>query len=137
MLVFSSVGYLKQEVEVNSRTIINVVLQGESQNLNEVVVVGYGTQRRKDVTSSVSSVKGDVFKDQPITNPVAGLQGRVAGVDIAVTSGAPDAQPQSVSTAVASSKRAGRASLVAPILVASPIHDARQRADVDRLGARA
>lgn len=93
VLVFSSVGFLKQEVAVNSRTVINVVLQGESQNLNEVVVVGYGTQRRKDVTSSVSSVKGDVFKDQPITNPVAGLQGRVAGVDIAVTSGAPDAQP--------------------------------------------
>jgi TonB-linked SusC/RagA family outer membrane protein len=102
ILVFSMIGFLKQEIPVNSRTLIDVQLVGEQQSLNEVVVVGYGTQKRKDLTGSISSVKGDVFKDQPITNPIEALQGRVAGVNIIESSAAPDATPQIIIRGVAS-----------------------------------
>ncbi len=93
VLVFSMIGFTKQEVTVGGNHVINVTLQDEQKQLNEVVVVGYGTQRRRDITGSVASVKGDVFKNQPITNPTEALQGRVAGVDIVKNSGAPDATP--------------------------------------------
>ena len=101
VLVFSVVGFVRQEVKINNRTSINITLTEEAQSLNEVVVVGYGTQKRKDLTGSISSVKGDVFKDQPGTNPIEGLQGRVAGVNI-TTSGGPDATPQIIIRGVAS-----------------------------------
>jgi TonB-linked SusC/RagA family outer membrane protein len=102
ILVFSMIGFVKQEIPVNNRTSIDVQLIGEEQSLNEVVVVGYGTQKRKDLTGSIASVKGDVFKDQPITNPIEALQGRVAGVNIIESSAAPDATPQIIIRGVAS-----------------------------------
>lgn len=102
VLVFSMLGYVKQEVPVNNRTSIDVQLAEDQQRLNEVVVVGYGSQKRGDLTGSVSSVKGDLFKDQPITNPLDALQGRVAGVNIIENSAAPDAVPQIIIRGVAS-----------------------------------
>lgn len=93
VLVFSMIGFQKQEINVNKQTVINLQLKEEPNSLNDVVVVGYGTQKRKDLTGSVSSVKGDVFKNQPITNATEALQGRIAGVNIVKSSGAPDAQP--------------------------------------------
>src|ERR1700744_670666 len=93
VLTFTMVGYTRQQVTVGNKTTINITLAEDNKILNEVVVVGYGTQKRKDVTSSIASVKGEVFKDQPITSPLAGLQGRVAGVEIIQNSGAPDATP--------------------------------------------
>ncbi|MDB5023819.1 MAG: outer membrane protein nutrient binding [Mucilaginibacter sp.] len=101
VLVFSMVGFIRREVKINNRTSLDISLTEEAQALNEVVVIGYGTQKRKDLTGAISSVKGDVFKDQPITNPLEGLQGRVAGVNI-TTSGAPDAVPQIIIRGVAS-----------------------------------
>ncbi|SHM22628.1 SusC/RagA family TonB-linked outer membrane protein [Mucilaginibacter sp. OK098] len=102
VLVFSMVGYSKQEIAVNNRTEINVTLREDNRLLNEVVVVGYGTQKRKDLTGSISSVKGAVFKDQPITNPIEGLQGRISGVNIVENSAAPDAVPQIIIRGLAS-----------------------------------
>jgi len=102
VLVFSMLGYVKQERLVGNHLLINVQLVEDRQTLNEVVVVGYGTQKRKDVTGSISSVKGDVFKDQPITNPIEALQGRVAGVNVIENSAAPDAVPQIIIRGVAS-----------------------------------
>ncbi len=93
VLVFSMLGFTKQEVPVNGRSVINVTLAESHSLLNEVVVVGYGTQKRKDITGSVASVKGDDFKDQPINNPVEALQGRVAGVNVVESSGQPGAVP--------------------------------------------
>jgi TonB-linked SusC/RagA family outer membrane protein len=89
VLVFSMVGYAKQEITIGNQGTINVVLKDELKELNEVVVVGYGTQKRKDVTGSIASVKGDVFKDQPISDPVSALQGRIAGVNVIESSGQP------------------------------------------------
>ncbi|HEY2581545.1 MAG TPA: TonB-dependent receptor [Mucilaginibacter sp.] len=102
VIVFTILGFVKQEIPVNNRTSIDVQLIAETQRLNEVVVVGYGTQKRKDVTGSIASVKGDVFKDQPITNPIEGLEGRVAGVNVITTSAQPDAVPQVIIRGVAS-----------------------------------
>ena len=101
-LIVSYVGLETQEVSIKGKASISVALQQARSNLNEVVVVGYGTQRRRDVTGSVSSIKGDVFKDQPITNPVAALQGRIAGVNVIQSSGAPDAAPSIVIRGLAS-----------------------------------
>ncbi|WP_246138980.1 SusC/RagA family TonB-linked outer membrane protein [Mucilaginibacter frigoritolerans] len=102
VLIFSMLGYAKQEIPVKNQSVIDVQLAEDNQTLNEVVVVGYGTQRRKDLTGSISSVKGAVFKDQPITNPIEALQGRVAGVNVIESSAAPDAVPQVIIRGVAS-----------------------------------
>ncbi|NQX56367.1 TonB-dependent receptor [Pedobacter panaciterrae] len=92
-LIFSMVGFATAERSASEGSVIDVKLQEDNTQLGEVVVVGYGTQRRKDLTGSVSSIKGEAFKNQPITNPTEALQGRIAGVNIVKSSGAPDAQP--------------------------------------------
>jgi TonB-linked SusC/RagA family outer membrane protein len=91
ILVFSMVGFVKQEIPVNNQAVINVQLSEDLQALNEVVVVGYGTQKRKELTGSIASVKGDSFKDQPISDPISAIQGRVAGVNVIESSGQPGA----------------------------------------------
>ncbi len=102
VLVFSMIGYKSREIIVNKQTIITLQLKEEANSLNDVVVVGYATQRRKDLTGSISSVKGDDFKNQPITSAVDALQGRVAGVNIVKSSGAPDAQSSIIIRGLAS-----------------------------------
>jgi TonB-linked SusC/RagA family outer membrane protein len=96
VLVFTMVGFVKQEVPVNNLPVINIVLQEDLQSLNEVVVIGYGTQKRKDITGSVATVKSDAFKDQPIDDPISALQGRIAGVNVVENSGQPGATPSIV-----------------------------------------
>ncbi|QDK82464.1 TonB-dependent receptor [Spirosoma sp. KCTC 42546] len=86
-LVFSFIGYLSQEVVVNRQSTINVGLKGDSQQLNEVVVIGYGTQTRQDATGSISSVKGGTIAQMPIQSFESGLAGRSAGVQITVPNG--------------------------------------------------
>jgi TonB-linked SusC/RagA family outer membrane protein len=101
-LIFSMLGFATVELSVSSGTVLDVKLQEDNTQLNEVVVVGYGTQRRKDLTGSVASVKGDAFKNQPITNATEALQGRIAGVNIVKNSGAPDASPTIIIRGVSS-----------------------------------
>lgn len=101
-ITVSFLGFETQTITIGNNTTVNVHLTPQSANMDAVVVVGYGTQRRRDITGSVSSVKGDVFKDQPITNPVAALQGRIAGVNVVQSSGAPDATPTIVIRGLAS-----------------------------------
>lgn len=93
VLVFSYVGFETQEVPVNSRTEINIQLKESSSAMNEVVVVGYGTQRKIDVTGSVTNIKGEEISKQASINPISALQGKVAGVQI-TNSGAPGSSPQ-------------------------------------------
>ena len=88
-LVFSFLGYKSQEVPVNNRTSINIKLEENVVGLGEVVVVGYGTQRKIDVTGSVAQVKGEDITKQASVNPISSLQGKVAGVQITST-GRPD-----------------------------------------------
>lgn len=92
-LVFSYIGYTNREIAVNNQTTINVNLSASSEMLEQVVVVGYGTQRKLDVTGSVATVKGEDIAKQISPNPVSGLQGKVAGVQI-TNLGAPGSTPQ-------------------------------------------
>jgi TonB-dependent starch-binding outer membrane protein SusC len=87
MLTFSYVGYGTREVSAEQAG--TVVLQAVKTGMDSVVVVGYGTMKKSDVTGSVATVKASDITAQPITNVLEGLQGRVAGVDIALNSGAP------------------------------------------------
>lgn len=93
VLVVSFVGYETKEIPVNGQTTIHIVLSVSSTLLNQVVVVGYGTQRKIDVTGDVAVVKGDDISKQASVNPISALQGKVAGVQI-TNSGAPGASPQ-------------------------------------------
>lgn len=91
-LVFTYIGFVTKEVLVNANTLINVQLVASNQSLSEVVVVGYGTQRKIDVTGSITSVKGADIEKLVVTNPIAALQGKVAGLTIS-NSGVPGASP--------------------------------------------
>jgi TonB-dependent starch-binding outer membrane protein SusC len=89
VLVFSFVGYSKQEVAIAGRTLIDVVLETDLTTLEEVVVVGYGEQKKSVITGAISSLKADQFSTMPITRVEQALQGRVSGVTIATNSGQP------------------------------------------------
>ncbi len=91
-LVFSSVGYATQEVSVNGRTTLDVTMQVSTVGLNEVVVIGYGTANKRDLTGSIVKVSGEEVANKPNTNPVASLQGKVAGLSV-VNNGTPGAAP--------------------------------------------
>ncbi|RAI84405.1 SusC/RagA family TonB-linked outer membrane protein [Algoriphagus yeomjeoni] len=91
ILQISYVGYILQEISVNGKSIIDVQLQPDATQLDELVVIGYGTQKRSDVTGAISSVKSEDFNRGVITNPVDLLQGKMAGVNITSTSGEPGA----------------------------------------------
>ena len=88
-LVFSYIGYTTEEVSVGNRTTIDVSLVADVESLSEVVVVGYGTVKKSDLTGSVASVKSDELRQTPIANFVQGLQARVSGVQVTQNSGAP------------------------------------------------
>ncbi|MBB5284561.1 TonB-linked SusC/RagA family outer membrane protein [Rhabdobacter roseus] len=94
VLVFSFVGFEKLEVPVGNRTELTVELAQDIRNLEEMVVVGYGTVRKSDLTGSVSAIKGDKLLDRQATNVAQALQGRLPGVDVSVNSSAPGYQPR-------------------------------------------
>ncbi len=93
-LVFSFVGFKDLEVPINNQKTIDVTVEPQAQSLEEVVVVGYGTQRKEAVTGSVATVKGDLMREVPAANISNAMQGRVAGVDMQQTSSKPGAAMQ-------------------------------------------
>ena len=92
ILVFSMIGMTPQEVTVGSQTNITAVLKDDSRSLNEVVVIGYGTASKKDLTGSIVKIDGKEIADKPNVNPVASLQSRVAGLSV-VNNGTPGKAP--------------------------------------------
>lgn len=88
-LVFSSVGYETTEVEINGRSTINIDLSPDLQSLSEVVVVGYGTVKKSDLTGSVASIKGESVKEFPVASIDQGIQARAPGVQVTQASAAP------------------------------------------------
>ncbi|MDC6405028.1 MULTISPECIES: SusC/RagA family TonB-linked outer membrane protein [Maribacter] len=88
-LEFSSLGFATTSVEINGRSTINVVLDPQSEALDEVVIVGYGTVKKSDLTGSVSSIDGDSFKELPVTSVDQAIQARAPGVQVTQTSSAP------------------------------------------------
>ncbi|WP_198174864.1 TonB-dependent receptor [Spirosoma arboris] len=102
VLVFSFVGYQSKEVTVGNQTSVNVSLAVDTKNLNEVVVVGYGTQKRSDLTGSISSVKAEEVKSLPVRSINEALQGRAAGVQVTRNDGSPGASSDIVIRGVGS-----------------------------------
>lgn len=87
VLVFSYVGYLTEEIPVNNRSVIDISLMADITELMEVVVVGYGTVQKKDLTGSVAVVDGSSIAERGTVSPLQAVQGQVAGVDISAGSG--------------------------------------------------
>ena len=94
VLEISYIGYVTQEVTVGNKTKLTIKLEEEKHNLNEVVVIGYGTQRREAVTGSVANISGSELNQIAATNAAQALQGRVAGVLMTQTSSKPGAEMQ-------------------------------------------
>ncbi|GAB4009276.1 TonB-dependent receptor [Spirosoma migulaei] len=88
-LTFSFIGYVSQDVDIANRSTIDVTLKADDRSLNEVVVVGYGTQRKIETTGSIASVKAADLVQTPVSNVAQGLQSRVAGVQVSQNTGAP------------------------------------------------
>lgn len=86
-LVFSYIGYITQKVTVGNQQVLNVQLKEDNQTLEEVVVIGYGVQKKRDMTGSVASIKSKDITAIPTTNALEALQGKVAGLDLTTSSG--------------------------------------------------
>lgn len=94
VLVFSSIGFETREVIVGNETVINVAMEPDITALEEIVVVGYGTQKKSDVTGAVGTVSSEDLLRAPVNNALQGLKGRVAGVNVFLNSGSPTSSPR-------------------------------------------
>ena len=111
-LVFKFLGYQTVEVPVNERPVINLTLEEANTSLNEVVVIGYGTKKRKYLTGSVSSVGSEVFESRPAVNALSALQGQIPGMIIERSSGQPGAEGFNLNVRGYSSTNGGNSQLV-------------------------
>ncbi|TWO33443.1 TonB-dependent receptor [Seonamhaeicola sediminis] len=93
-LVFSYVGFKTQEVSVDNRSNIDITLVADNEQLDEIVVIGYGAVKRDRIATSMASVDGDEIAKQVASNPAEALQGRAAGVQVLSSGGSPGASPQ-------------------------------------------
>lgn len=93
-LIFSYVGYLSENVSVNGRNVIDIAMVPDVSQLEEVVVVGYGSVKKSDLTSSISTVKGEDLQSMTVGNIGSSLQGKVPGLQVVQGSGAPGAAPK-------------------------------------------
>lgn len=92
-LVFSYLGMVTQEIPVNGKTKIDVALAEDTKKLDEVVVIGYGTAKKRDLTGSTVNIKGEDFANKPAMNPLSSLQGKIAGVQV-LNSGRAGSDPE-------------------------------------------
>ncbi|MDX2046385.1 MAG: TonB-dependent receptor [Chitinophagaceae bacterium] len=86
-LVFSNVGYISQEIQIKNRQLINITLRSAQNENEQIVVVGYGTQRKRDVTGSISKISANTVKDVPVQGFEQALSGRAAGVNVTIPNG--------------------------------------------------
>jgi TonB-linked SusC/RagA family outer membrane protein len=107
VLIFSYVGFATQELPVNNSAHLNVLLKEQLSALNEVIVVGYGTQKRSDVTGAIASVSAQNIQDVPSSNVLSALEGQIAGVDIEKSGG--DSHPSAVPSIVIRGSRSMQA----------------------------
>lgn len=94
VLVISFIGYITKEIPINGKSIINVVLEEDLQSLKEVIVIGYGTQKKEQVTSAVASVSSKNFNKGSVQDAGQLIQGKVAGLTVSLNSGDPTANTQ-------------------------------------------
>ncbi len=109
-LIFSYVGYESVEVDINNQTVIDVILSSSTLSLDEVVMIGYGTQRRRDLTGAISSIGEEDFNEGIIVSPEQLIQGKVAGVNITSNNGEPGG-PQTIIIRGPNSLRTGNTPL--------------------------
>lgn len=88
-LLFRFIGFESQEVVINGQTTLRILLKTDSKSLNEVIVVGYGTQKKANLTGAVDQVGSEYFEDRPLTNVTRGLQGVIPNLNIKMTDGKP------------------------------------------------
>lgn len=112
VLTFSYIGFVKKEIPVGTQSVIDVSLEETSSSLEEVVVVGYGTLDKKEVTSAITHVSGKDLLTVGVTNPISALQGKVAGLTITNTGGADPNSMPSIQLRGVSSRDAGLGPLV-------------------------
>ena len=91
ILVFSYIGFINQEIQIRDNQNLKIVMKSEAQQMSEVVIVGYGSQKKTNLTGSVTQIDAKVLKDRPITRLSQGLQGAVGGLNIISNGGAPNA----------------------------------------------
>ncbi len=91
VLVFSYVGYITEEVEISGRTTVDLILTPDIEQLSEIVVVGYGTQKKSDLTGAIATVTSEEVQSLTVSNPTLALQGRAPGVSVQSNGGAPGA----------------------------------------------
>ena len=94
VLVFNYLGYSPKEIVISNQRELQVVLEPSDESIDEVVVVGYGTQRKSDLTGSVGVVSGEELLQAPVNNALQGLKGKVAGVNVFLNSGSPSGSPR-------------------------------------------
>lgn len=92
-LVFSFIGYSNLEIPVEGRSVVDVILEAETEQLSEVVVIGYGTARKKDLTGAVTSIKVDDLSQNVVVSPGSLFQDKVVGMEVTNNSGAPGSAP--------------------------------------------
>lgn len=95
-LLVSYVGYLTQTVSLGNRTSLKIILKEDSKTLDEVIVVGFGTAKKQDLTSAITSIKGESLNKYKAGNVTNALQGQVAGVNVTTSSGVPGTEPKVV-----------------------------------------
>ena len=105
VLSFSSVGYVAKEVPVSGRTTIDVLLVPDIAAIDEVVVIGYGTVKRKDLTGSIATMSGEDLEKIPIANAAEAIKGRLPGVNVLTTDGSPDAEVARIQSGITSMYR--------------------------------
>ncbi|WP_405379978.1 SusC/RagA family TonB-linked outer membrane protein [Maribacter sp. LLG6340-A2] len=92
-LVFSYVGYARQEIQINGRSTVNVSLQPDAAALDEVVLVGYGTQKKGEVTGAIETVSAEQLSIVQVSSSIDAIKGQIAGVDVQSTGGRPGQNP--------------------------------------------
>jgi len=93
VLLITYIGYLEQEIQTEGKTSVDIVLKEDTKALEEVVVIGYGTVRRANLTGAISTIDANTFQSRPVQNAKAALQGEVPGLTVIRTSGAPGSDP--------------------------------------------
>lgn len=96
VLVYSFIGYIRQEATVGNRSAIDIQMEEDLQQIDEVIVIGYGTQKKVNLTGAVSAVSGDDLIKRPVSNPVTMLQGQVPGLSIVQGTGQPGQENASI-----------------------------------------
>jgi TonB-linked SusC/RagA family outer membrane protein len=92
-LIFSYIGFIPKEIKIGNQTSLNISLKENAKNLDELVVIGYGSVRKRDLTGAVSAVGADKLKDRPYGNALQSMAGEVSGVVITQSQGAPGISP--------------------------------------------